>query len=227
MEYLIVSATSREIEPILRNCGLPDLLPGELQTVQRSGDRLAFLVTGVGMMQAAYHTGRSLEKGRYDHAIQAGIAGAFDRRLQMGEVVLVKSQRYGDLGVKAATGFSDVYDMGLADRDAPPFRHGVLVNNSAGMALHPGLTEASSLSVNRVSSSTEEITRLEKKYNVQLESMEGMAFHYACLLAGVSYAEIRTVSNYVEPRNRSSWDVEGAVEQLNHYLIKWLTGRGW
>ena len=51
--------------------------------------------------------------------------------------------------------------------------------------------------------------------NPQVESMEGAAFAYACALSGVSYAQVRAVSNVVERRNRAAWRMDLAVQRLN------------
>jgi len=49
--------------------------------------------------------------------------------------------------------------------------------------------------------------------------MEGAAFHYACLKEKVPYAEIRSISNYVEKRDRSKWNIPLAIKNLNDFFI--------
>lgn len=49
----------------------------------------------------------------------------------------------------------------------------------------------------------------------QVESMEGAAFMYACLLHGVPFAQVRAVSNRVERRNRAAWRLDEAIARLN------------
>lgn len=44
--------------------------------------------------------------------------------------------------------------------------------------------------------------------------MEGAAFFYACLSAGVPCAQVRAVSNYVERRNRAAWKLGDAIAAL-------------
>jgi futalosine hydrolase len=44
--------------------------------------------------------------------------------------------------------------------------------------------------------------------------MEGAAFMYSCLVRGVDFAQVRAVSNAVERRNRSAWNIPGAIEAL-------------
>jgi len=57
---------------------------------------------------------------------------------------------------------------------------------------------------------------------VQVESMEGAAFFYACLMAEVPFLEIRSISNFVEPRNRDAWDLPLAIGNLNQVLAEIL-----
>ena len=55
--------------------------------------------------------------------------------------------------------------------------------------------------------------------DAQVESMEGAAFFYACLQQQIPFLEVRSISNYVEKRDRSKWDISGAVNALNFTLI--------
>jgi len=51
-------------------------------------------------------------------------------------------------------------------------------------------------------------------FNPQVESMEGAAFFYACLLEGITCSQIRTISNKVEKRNKDNWNIPLAVKNL-------------
>jgi futalosine hydrolase len=53
-----------------------------------------------------------------------------------------------------------------------------------------------------------------ERFQPQVESMEGAAFMYACLIYGVPFAQVRAVSNIVERRNRRAWKMDEAVEGL-------------
>ena len=218
MRYLVVSATSLEIAPLSRAWNLSNLREG---VVQHVGD-LSVLVTGVGMMHTAFHLGRILETGSFDHVIQAGIAGAFHRELELAEVVEVISQQTADLGFPTQNGFNDIFDMGLISPDSEPYRNGRLSNISKQNDMHPGLPKVSGVSVNSISSDEGTISAIISKYQPDVEVMEGVALHYACLKKGLEYSEIRAVSNYVEPRNKSEWKIEEAVGALNTYLMDWL-----
>jgi len=53
-----------------------------------------------------------------------------------------------------------------------------------------------------------------RRFAPQVESMEGAAFMYACLISGVPFAQVRAVSNIVEKRNREAWQMGEAIGAL-------------
>ena len=52
--------------------------------------------------------------------------------------------------------------------------------------------------------------------------MEGLAFYYVCYLLQKDCIEIRSISNYVEKRNKENWDIKGAIKNLNQTLFDLL-----
>ncbi len=55
---------------------------------------------------------------------------------------------------------------------------------------------------------------MTERFNPDVESMEGAAFMYACLIHGVPFAQVRAVSNIVERRNRAAWKLDEAIAKL-------------
>ncbi len=82
---------------------------------------------------------------------------------------------------------------------------------------------ASSVSVQTVSGGTASIARLQP-YAPDVESMEGAAFHYGCLVEKVPFLQLRCISNYVEVRDKSKWNIPLAVKHLNEALISVVEG---
>ncbi|MEQ1746824.1 MAG: futalosine hydrolase [Saprospiraceae bacterium] len=221
MDILLVAATSLEIAPTLQH------LEAHFQkhadgVYQNAGTRVLPLVTGVGLVTTAWHLGRYFALHRPDWALNAGIAGAFDRTLRLGDVVQVASDRFGDLGAEEADGrFADLFDLGLAAPNEPPFQEGVLKNPASEQTAF--LPLAHGLTVNRVHGCADSIGSVRKKYpEVQVETMESAAFFHACLLAEVPFVALRSISNYVEPRNRAAWEIGPAVERLNTVVVEML-----
>lgn len=221
MRILIIAATPFEIAP-LRQRLEKEWTQESTGYFRRANLRVALTVTGVGLTATAYHVGRALLRERYDLAINAGLGGAIDTDLDLGQVVRVVSEQFADLGVEEADGrFTAAQELGLIEADVAPFRSGRLWDDSA--AQNKLLVHVHGISVNRVHGYGPSIEQMRKKYpEAQVESMEGAAFFYACLLDRQPMLQLRAVSNYVEPRNRAAWQIGPAIEALNDHLWELL-----
>lgn len=216
-KVLVVAATPFEIEPFI-----DFLKQNAAQKANplfgQNGYEIDVLVTGVGVANTAYQMGKMLAQKNYHLALNVGVAGSFSRKILRGEVVEVISEQYGDLGAEDADGnFIDVFSMGLIDGHKKPFSQDKLLNNNGLNVLN--LKKVKGLTVQKVHGSTPSIERILKKYTVDIESMEGAAFFQVCITEGVAFAELRAISNYVEPRNKENWLMKEAIENLNKTLI--------
>lgn len=189
-----------------------DVFQNEKWTIQ-------VLVSGVGMMSTAFSLATILSSGRFDYALQAGIAGSFTTELQLGDVVGVQSEQYGDLGAEDHSDYIDIFDLGFLDKNIFPFTQGKLIN-AAPLFLGAIKPLVNALSVNTVSGNSDSIDQRKGRYNCAIESMEGIAFHYACLYHKIPFLQVRAISNYVTPRNKAEWQLKLAIDNLNQYLIE-------
>ncbi|MCC7465620.1 MAG: futalosine hydrolase [Saprospiraceae bacterium] len=213
MHLLIVAATPFEIAPL--KTWIDAQFQQKTDSVYQNGSlTVQLLVTGVGVTATAFHLGWLLSREKPDWVINAGIAGAFSPNLPLGTVVQVVQERFGDLGVEESDGrFTDVEEMGL-------WPYALMSNPHPPL---PSLTTCKGLTVHKVHGSTASIELIRTKYpDAEVESMEGAAFFYACLAAGAHFAEIRSISNRVEPRNREAWELPLAINNLNKVLIQIL-----
>jgi len=217
MDLLLIAATPHEIAPTLAflQQTFTAQPPG---TYQRDTLTVRPLLSGVGMVATAWHLGQHFAQHRPGLVINAGIAGALDRTLSLGDVLQVITERFGDLGVEEADGrLTDLFELGLLEPNAAPYSNGLLYNTDG--AANKFLPTAHGLTVNKVHGSAASIAAMRAKYpDAQVETMEGAAFFYACQLAAIPYLEIRSISNYVEPRNRAAWDLPLAIGNLNAVL---------
>jgi len=204
MRVLVVAATDGELTSFRDN-------------PSSHGHTLDILVTGVGMVATATHVSRALARTQYDLALNLGVCGAFDRRLALGAVVHVTSDGLPEVGVQDGPSFIPAHIMGLVPADDAPFSGGRLVNSAPpSFPVLADLPRVSGITVNTVHGDDDAIAAVVAREAPQVESMEGAAFMYACLIAGVPFAQIRAVSNYVERRNRAAWRLAEAIEALGH-----------
>jgi futalosine hydrolase len=220
MKIMLVAATRAEIEPTLQ--WLETLAPASAE----GSESVEFhtLITGVGMTATSFRMGQHIAFFQPDWIVNIGIAGAIDRSLRLGEVVQVTTEVFADLGIEEADGtFHDLFEVGLADRNLPPFAGGIL--NNPERASIP-LAAANGLTVNKVHGYESSINALRGTYpEAQIESMEGAAFFYACLNTQVPFLALRGISNYVEKRNRANWQIGTAIQHVNTSLQMILTDR--
>jgi len=199
MRVLIVAATDAEIAEIAPSDGDVD-----------------FLITGVGMVATAAQTSRALARTRYHLALNVGVCGSFDRALTPGSVVHVVSDRIAELGAEDGDAFLTLDDLTLPGE--PVFVNAAPPANAALMQL----PAVSGITVNTVHGNERSIEAVVRRFAPQVESMEGAAFMYACLINGVPFAQVRAVSNIVEKRNREAWQVGKAIASLGRAALSIL-----
>jgi futalosine hydrolase len=213
MHILLVAATEQELAPCQEMYSDPAAVP--------AGMGLGFCVTGVGSVPTAYRLADRFHQKRPDLAIQAGIAGCFSE-IPTGTVMAVSSDAFADLGVWEAGRFRSLFDLGLENPGAFPFRDGCLVNPWKSLL---GLTElplARSITVNEISTGKDRIHAFKERFNPVLESMEGAAYHYVCLQEKIPFVQIRAVSNAIGERDKTKWSMPRAIESLNAELVRLL-----
>ncbi|MEL6941398.1 MAG: futalosine hydrolase [Bacteroidota bacterium] len=225
MRLLIVAATPYEILPLQQYLEA-NFEQTEEHLFTKGGLQIQILITGVGQMLTAFALGNILNHQSFDLLLNAGVAGAFDRNLKLGEVVNVVSERFGDLGAEDQDGsFIDIHELGLIENNAAPFENGTLANPT--VIQFDFLFNVKALTINKVHGSEDSISAIQKKYSdVQIESMEGAAFFYAALMTDIPFLQIRSISNYVEARNREAWELGLAIEKLNQVLVEMIEGFG-
>lgn len=217
MRILIAAATGLEVRPLVDRLELvaPDICDARGNAYRYGAHDLDVLLTGVGMVATAAWCSRALTDTVYDAALNIGVCGAFDRRLAPGTVVHVVADRVCELGAEDDEQFLTIEELQLLDADERPFARAELVNDApiaaAGLA---GLPRVKGITVNTVHGNTQSIARTAARFAPDVESMEGAAFMYACMIHEVPFAQVRAVSNIVERRNKDAWRMADAIASL-------------
>jgi futalosine hydrolase len=171
---------------------------------------------GVGPAAAAAGTARLLAlaeaAGRpYRGVVSAGIAGGFAGRAQVGATVLAARTIAADLGAESPDGFIDVADLGFGTSvlDADP----VLLKTLSRALPHAIVGDVLTLATVTGTAGTAAALR-ERHPGAVAEAMEGYGVASAALTAAVPFAELRTISNPIGPRDRASWRLREAFAAL-------------
>jgi futalosine hydrolase len=202
MKLLIVAATEFEIEPFIQHKKKADIL-----------------ITGVGIPATVYHLTQKLITGKYDFVIQAGIAGSFSEKLNLGAVVGIKQDTFADIGIEEQGNFQTLFETGFIRKNDFPFTNGWLINQHLHMQ-QISLPLVNAITINKISDNDLQNKPMVGKFGADVESMEGAAFHYVCLQQKIKFLQVRSVSNYVGERDKSKWKMKAAIENLNSALIK-------
>lgn len=213
MPILLVAATSAELAPFaaIQN-----------EAVESSKSEIATLITGVGAMACVQSVQYSIHQKRPDLMIQIGIAGSFDPAEKLGTAMIVARDRMGDLGVMEQGTFNDLYDLKLADPNEKPYTQGYLKNPKAELPDLSSFRRCSGITVNEITTEAARIALYRKKYQAEIETMEGAAFHYVALKNQIPFLQIRGISNHVGERNKKNWQIATALENAYSILEAFL-----
>jgi futalosine hydrolase len=207
MNILLVSSTAKEIEPFFN-----------YYRQTKKGLDVDVLISGIGLTATTYHLAKQLHLKRPQLVIQAGVAGCFDKKMPLGTVVAVKKEVIADQMVIEDKKLRTVFDLQLLPQDQFPFAKGWLVNKSSELEQTP-VPKVKAVTVNEITTSKQTLALFVERFDPVIESMEGAALHYTCLMEKVPFIQIRSVCNYIGERDKSKWKMQKAIDSLNEQLI--------
>ena len=135
---------------------------------------------------------------------------------------------YGDEGVEAPVGWLSLEKMGLPlyDRQrrrffneiplsAPLTERAIAIGRQLGHVMKPGKF----ITVSTCSGTETRGIALATRFGAVCENMEGAAAAHVALCHGVDCLEVRGISNFVEDRDMSRWNISLAVEKVQDFLL--------
>ena len=206
---LLCSATEFEIKPTLDWLASHDI--ADIQT----------FITGVGAPSTMYMVMKAIMQDKPQLIIQAGIAGSFKKDINKGSVVIVESEQWCDLGIEDNEQFLDLFDMGFAKPNELPYSNSLISCQFHQTGIEH-LQKVKAVTANTAHGNEQTINKIISKYNPDIESMEGAAIAHICAMENIPFIQIRSISNFVEARNRNNWDIPLAIKNLNIELRELL-----
>ncbi len=212
MDILVVAATAEEAKGI------------NLKEIESSTPhQVELLVTGVGMVATTYSLAKKFNERKFDLALNIGLAGSFHDNFKIGDTVNVASDCFADIGAEDDDKFLRLDELGLADKNSFPFKDGKLTPVSPLISnVLNTLKKVNGITVNKVHGNERSIKLVKSIFNPDVESMEGAAFFYVCMMEKIPCLQIRSISNKVEKRNREAWNIPLALKNLSNVVTQFI-----
>lgn len=235
---LVIAAVPREIELLISALQDPynDGNAFCQATEGRLGScKLVCCAAGIGKANAGAAAASLIERYRPGLVIITGCGGAYPGSgLSVGELAVASDELFGDEGTVTPDGWMDLREMGL-----PLFQEGERCwYNTIPLARHEAekvmqladshglrLVRGRFVTVSCCSGTLARGLELGRRYQAVCENMEGAAVALVSLRYGIPCLEIRGISNLVEDRDRSRWDIGRAVEAAQRFVLKVIEER--
>ena len=229
-DLLILSATFFEISHFLI------LHPGDSKRLTRTGLTIIsgkvhhktydLLITGPGVFNAAHALTAYLEKSSPVLVLQTGISGIFRQTGgHIGDIAIATREHYIHTGIRTGgienkpLPFDLIKANPLTRKGIYPFEQErveqtckilskFLLSDKVNIFKGPFIT------VSSITSSFKQADRLYSAFSPVMEAMEGAACAHVAALYDIPIIEVRAASNYVGERDKSKWDTDLAVKQL-------------
>ena len=216
---LVVTAVAAERDAVADGIGAPHAVrlgPYAGRRCETAGPDVVIVAGGVGPAAAAAVAAHVLATDDIFLVVSMGIAGAFaSARLATGDAVVATTIVAADLGAMSPERFLDLTALGLdggASVTCDPVLVGTARDRLVGAGLHVAVGAVLTLST--MTGTSERAAQLMAEHGAVAEAMEGAGVAHVAALHEKPVLEVRTVSNTVGERDRSVWDLTGALNAL-------------
>ncbi|MCK5821198.1 MAG: hypothetical protein KAH17_04910 [Bacteroidales bacterium] len=211
MNSLIIVSTHREILPFLTQRGVSaDTTKEWFPDISKDTH---MKITGLGVPSTLLQLGQVVQTMKPDHILQVGFAGSYNPKFPIGDLVEVNRDCFADLGIDNRGSFIPIHKAMPDVQGAYSWLDYLAVTQ---------LPHVVGVTVNTGSGSSERIAAMKQMWNPDVETMEGAAAMLFSLKNNIPFTQIRVISNFVEPRNTDSWDMDLAADNLSVWLTNYL-----
>ncbi|MRR05646.1 MAG: futalosine hydrolase [Deltaproteobacteria bacterium] len=235
----VIAATPRELSALIEAFQAqrhPVKLPWDIFVTVRTAATIIFTISGIGTSNASAATALVAQLFTPDLFITTGCAGAYPGvGLEIGDISLATSEVFADEGVVTPEGWRSLEQIGipLLERDGRRFFNEIPLSlgaNAAALELAAQLgtatlTTGRFLTVAACSGTTARGTELRERFGGICENMEGAAVALVAARYGIECMELRGISNFVEDRDCSRWNLNLAAANSQRYLEQFIRNR--
>jgi futalosine hydrolase len=230
---IILSAVPRELELLIGSLRDPYNETNAIFPLTEGiigATSLVCCAGGIGKANAAAPATSLIERYRPELVIITGCGGAYPGSgLSVGDLAVASDEIFGDEGVVTPDGWMDMKQMGLAlfSEEGRSWYNSIpLTRQEAEKAMQLAdshglrLIRGRFVTVSCCSGTKARGLELARRYQAVCENMEGAAIALTALRYGIPCLEIRGISNLVEDRDMSRWDIRRAVEAAQRFVVK-------
>ncbi len=222
----IIVAVSAEAGILCRNLNRKTRTGSMYYDGSLGGKHVVVSIAGIGKVNAAHACTQLIHDYSPAVIMNIGIGGAYPLSgLTIGDIAIAEKEVYGDEGVLLKDGFHGMDFIGIPllrkgrqkyfnefPLDKPLVRKAV---KAAQLITHYSslitVKKGTFLTVSPCTGTRKRAIELERRSSAICENMEGAAIAHICALYGIPMIEMRGISNIVEDRDRSKWNIELAA----------------
>ena len=235
----LISAVALEGSIILRHmkkikenvpCGL-SLYKGKIKDKS-----VVYIISGIGKTNASRGTTLLIEKFFPCLIVNFGVGGAYPSSgLKIGDIAAAEKEIYGDEGAYLKDGFHTAEEIGIPllvktgkryfnkfQLDKKLLKKAVSISRITHYASRITVKSGPFLTLSTCTGTLKRAKGLEKTFHAICENMEGAVVAHISTLYGIPMVEIRGISNVVEDRNKTKWNVKLASENCQKVVIEFL-----
>jgi futalosine hydrolase len=200
-----------------------------------SGTKIAMTHSGIGKAAAAAAAISLLHNCRPQALLLFGCGGAYPGAgLAIGDLALASAEIFGDEGVATEEGFRDFAEMKLPMRQNPQIFYNDWPTDSKLHSWAKPLLQAHTVqrnmslrsgpfvTVSTCTGSTAVATEIAQRTKGICENMEGAAVALACQQLSIPLLELRGISNLVEDRDTSLWNLPAGMAAAQRAILELL-----
>jgi futalosine hydrolase len=237
---LINAATPQELTYLVRELDAT-LIPfpgtGEVWRGTLATGRLQIVLatTGIGKVNTAWALTALLEHHLEQMPaliINTGCGGSYSGSgLNVGDLAVANAEVYGDEGVETPRGWQSMEAIGipvLVRKDKLYFNEFPLSQEAAEKAMRLAavlgipMQRGRFVTVSTCSGTAVRGKKIAGRFSGICENMEGAVVAHLALKYEIPCMEVRGISNLVEDRDLSRWNITLAVETAQRFLLRYL-----
>lgn len=230
---LVLASMEKEISLLAKELGAVPIADSETRKTWKAefnSIEIILALTGIGKVNAAIMATQSIERYRPSLIINTGCGGAYCHSgLSVGDLAIATAEVYGDEGVLTVGGWHTLEIIGIPSVERKGNRYSnefplsmELAAKSFQLASSLGLPvkRGKFITVSTCSGTKARGDELERRFSGICENMEGAAIAHTAVLYDIPLLEVRGISNMVEDRDISRWDIPRSVEMAQRFLFR-------